>query len=182
MRQVRIQKRSRLTVALVAVMAASALLSVQLPANAHHKEGHDTGGPSPSPTPTPTPTPTASPTPATGDDPASPCATSGPATGGNELRCTAVSDDGSLEIWGAVAIEPTWSGGEWVSLTPDSIATFYVGIDTGAGFQKICSSSTILIAGSCGGTVAVPTGVPVECVIMVWSWSRAWAVAEVSCF
>lgn len=169
----------------VAVALAIAVVGlVRLPAHAHHKEGHQ-GGPSASPSPDPTPSPTA--TAAPGEDPATPCHTVGTVGMGTELRCTAVSDDGSLDLRGSVAADPyyyecSWieCGWPWSNIFPG--ADFQVGIDTGAGFQSVCSASTdITVIGTCGGTVVVPRGAPVECVMLVTGWRSHAGLGELSC-
>lgn len=176
-----------------AMMLAVAVVGlVQLPAHAHHKEGHQ-GGPSPSPSPTPSESPTPTPTPTSGDDAAMPCATIGPVDEAHETRltCSAVSADGTLEITGSVAEASSTlpevclidCGQYW---SPD--ADFTVGVDTGTGFQMVCWGYTDEVSGlvdSCAGTHPVPVGTPVECIILVdvldtSSWTSG--VAEVSCF
>ena len=175
------------------VAAISVVAMMQVPALAHHKDGHGGGGPSPSPSPTQSPTPTPTPTPTAGDDDAAPCATTGPIDESQEtwLSCSAVSADGMLEIRGAVVkastAQPdiclTWEcGGYW-----PSDARFAVGVDTGSGFEYVCVGSTDSFGDpvdGCAVSVSVPTGTPVECIIRVRvddpsSWTGG--VAEVSC-
>lgn len=171
-------------VAALAVAAIGVIAMLQLPALAHHKEGHQGGAPSPSPSPT------QSPTPAPAGNAASPCATVGPMASGTRLSCSAVSADGVLDIRGVVAAEPVYyecsliepgCGWPWSNFYPG--VYFAVGIDTGTGFQEICSGEAVTaVTGTCEGKVAVPAGTPIECVMIGDVWSRETGVGELSCF
>lgn len=172
-----------LTIAAVIVLVAL----LQTTASAHHKPDHE-GGPSPSPTSSPSPTvsPTPTSSPAPGNSPASPCAVLEPLTASKQLSCTAVSEDGVLDIRGALEATPhvytdcsSWLN-MWPCLYPG--ASFYVGIETADGVQLICDGSYNSVGvDACQASVNVPPGTAVRCWmnVLVDPWQQA--VAELSC-
>lgn len=178
---------------MIVMTVVTVLAVVQLPAQAHHREGHQGGGGSTSPSPSPSPSPTAEPEPEPGAEPAAPCAGTGssvtaPST--FEVTCTAVSDDGTLDVTGIVgSSQIVWVDYSWcigfcmpvqVSTSYSGGATFSVSVDAGAGPRAVCGGyATANTAGACTGTIQVPAGVPVTCVMKV---EAGWeAIGKLAC-
>lgn len=163
----------RLWGVLATALTAVAVLATQLPAAAHHKEGHNQGKPEPGPTTSPSPTPSPSPsaTPRPGQESARPCTNAALVTSSAELTCTAVSSDGSVEVTGWLVSETQYSicddwfhsGCLYQQTEPPSLQ---VKIDTGSGPTWVCigQRETSAPIKTCQRSVEVTPGVPFTCI------------------
>lgn len=152
---------------LTAVLAVVAVLATQLPATAHHKEGHNNGKPEsagkPQPSPTPSPTP--------GNESARPCANASYTTSAAQVTCNAVSDDGSIDITGWMATETRY----WVCSDPLHGCLYDWNDPPMLSVKVMVGSVTVFDCRSpyrtekpiryCMKPVSVPSGTPVTCLV-----------------
>lgn len=162
----------RLWGVLATALAAVAVLATQLPAAAHHKEGHNQGKPEPRPTASPTPTPTQSPSPPSGPGVGAlgSCFGASLVIAWGQARCNAVSEGGTIDIVGWSVSETDYDCRDifhWsCNGVPYRSPQIHVTIDTGSGPALVCSvGEQVEPVNRCQGSVQVASGTPYTCAV-----------------